>query len=99
IECERHAFQSLEQFFAFSDASTKEWEYTVSWIVCGSSREGEPRGIFFAGNHVASGAEAPTRPSRRVPFTPPMPLVNRLSMRAFNSLYYRVNRAGTQSST
>jgi len=99
IECERHAFQSLEQFFALSDASIQEWEYTVSWIDCGSLREGEPRGIFFAGNHVGSGEEAPTRPSRRVPFTPPMPLVNRLSMRAFNALYYRVNRAGPERST
>ena len=36
---------------------------------------------------------------RRVPFTPPVPLVNRLSMRAFNSLYYRVNQAGTERAT
>jgi FAD/FMN-containing dehydrogenase len=99
IECERHAFQSLEQFFALSDASINDWEYTVSWIDCGRLREGEPRGIFFAGNHAASDAQAPTQPSRRVPFTPPMPLVNRLSMRAFNSLYYRVNQAGTERST
>ena len=34
-----------------------------------------------------------------MPFTPPVPLVNRLSMRAFNSLYYRVNQAGTERST
>jgi FAD/FMN-containing dehydrogenase len=99
IECERHAFQSLERFFALSDASINDWEYSVSWIDCGTLRGGEPRGIFFAGNHAASRAQAPTQRSRRVPFTPPVPLVNRLSMRAFNSLYYRVNQAGTERST
>ena len=99
IECEQHAFQSLEQFFALSDASINDWEYTVSWIDCSTLRGGEPRGIFFAGNHAASRAQAPTRPSRRVPFTPPVPLVNRLSMRAFNSLYFRANQSGTERAT
>ena len=99
IECERHAFQSLEQFFALSDASSSGWEYTVSWIDCGTLRGGEPRGIFFAGNHAASGATAPPQRSRRVPFLPPVPLVNRLSMRAFNALYYRANQAGSERST
>ena len=99
IECERHAFQSLDQFFALSEASIGDWEYTVSWIDCGTLRSGEPRGIFFAGNHAASRAQAPTQPTRRVPLTPPVPLVNRLSMRAFNRLYYRLNQAGTERST
>ena len=61
-----------------------------SWIDCGRLRGGDARGIFFAATTPARRAQAPTQRSRRVPFTPPVPLVNRLSVRAFNSLYYRV---------
>ena len=99
LDCERHAFQSLEQFFELSAASIGRWEYTVSWIDCSTLRRGEPRGIFFAGNHVASHAPVPAGSSRRVPFTPPTPLVNRLSLRAFNHAYYGANRAGARRST
>jgi FAD/FMN-containing dehydrogenase len=99
IDCERHAFQSLDQFFELSATSIGRWEYTVSWIDCSSMRRGEPRGIFFAGNHAASSAPAPRESSWRVPLTPPVPLVNRLSLRVFNRLYYVANQAGAERST
>jgi FAD/FMN-containing dehydrogenase len=99
IDCERHAFQSLDQFFELSAESIGRWEYTVSWIDCSTLRGGEPRGIFFAGNHAGSNAPGPAASSRRVPFTPPVPLINRVSLRAFNKAYYAVNQAGADRLT
>jgi FAD/FMN-containing dehydrogenase len=57
----------------------------VAWIDC--TRAG--RGLFSAGNHAQDGElKASERPKRSVPFTPPLSLVNRHSVRMFNYIYY-----------
>ncbi len=83
-------YASLEEFFALSDASETDWEHTVSWIDC-FSRGG--RGIFMRANPASAGLAAPA-PGRekRVPWTPPLSLVNRWSLPAFNLAYYALQR-------
>lgn len=98
IETQRRAFHDLDQFFELSAAATGTWEYTVSWIDCARLKNGEPRGIFFAGNHSPSESTAPRIVQRRVPFTPPVSLVNGLTLRAFNELYFRTNEIGAERS-
>jgi FAD/FMN-containing dehydrogenase len=82
------------EFFALADASERDWEYTVSWIDC-LSRKG--RGIFMRANPVQSAEPEPAPRQRRMPFTPPVSAVNKLSLALFNEAYFRAHqwRAGS----
>jgi FAD/FMN-containing dehydrogenase len=95
LDTEAIPFESLDRFFELSEQSERDWEYTVSWIDCLAGEQG--RGLFMRGNHAASDAPSPpAKRPRRVPFTPPLPLINGLSLRAFNMSYFRMGqwRAG-----
>lgn len=82
-------FGNLDEFFAISRQHDDAYEYTVSWVDCLASRKSTGRGIYIAGNHAASGSLAPAPASAlAVPVDPPVSLVNALSLRVFNTLYY-----------
>ena len=84
-------YTSLQQFFQLADESEKDWEYTVSWIDCVSRNA--RRGIFFRANHSQMSASADyPEGNHRLSFTPPISLVNRLSLRPFNFAYYHWHR-------
>lgn len=89
IEAETIPFTSLEEFFILNEESEQNWEYTVSWIDCLNSG----RGLFMRGNHREMNHGAPPR-NRIVtmPFTPPVSLVNTVSLRLFNTAYYLLNK-------
>ncbi|MGH8476726.1 MAG: hypothetical protein ACRER2_13315 [Methylococcales bacterium] len=93
LDVEVIAFEHLDEFYALSDASEAGWEYTVSWIDCLA----EGRGIFSRGNHLLA-AEHPEpaplskRKPLRIPFTPPLSLINGLSLCTFNPLYFYLNK-------
>lgn len=98
LDTETIRFDSLEAFFELSQASEADHEYTVSWIDCAFTGKRLGRGIFNRANHApaqlgasATGKglpEARAGASRRVPFTPPLSLINSWSLKAFNTLYY-----------
>jgi FAD/FMN-containing dehydrogenase len=93
LNCETHRFTSLAEFFDLSAASEQDYEYTVAWIDCAAQGDAAGRGHFIRANH-APASDGP-RPSRRrlgVPFTPPLSLINGLSLRAFNAAYYHRQR-------
>ncbi|MDP9123452.1 MAG: FAD-binding oxidoreductase [Pseudomonadota bacterium] len=95
LDTETIPFDSLERFFQLSGQSEQDWEYTVSWIDCLAGERA--RGLFMRANHaVADEPAPPRRRTRHVPFTPPVPLINGLSLRAFNAAYFRMGqwRAG-----
>ena len=78
----------LDEFFAQNAAAEAAHDYTVAWIDCLAAR---PRGIFMAGNHAPVDAGAACRAPRRplaVPLTPPVSLINALSLRVFNFAYF-----------
>jgi FAD/FMN-containing dehydrogenase len=85
-------FVSLAQFFEASEALERAHRYVVAWLDC--ARQGEARGIIFAGDHDDDDNPVPARGTRAFPFEPPVSLVNGLTLRAFNALYYRTPRAG-----
>ncbi len=90
LEAEIVPFADLNEFFALADGAESRWEYTVSWIDC-LAKQG--RGLFMQANH--SGIDAAVQPRGRphaVPFVPPVSLVNRLTLKAFNTAYYNVKR-------
>ena len=91
IAVESIPYSSVGEFLGLADASEADWEYTVSWIDCVSRHS--RRGIFLRGRH-SPGSLPPSSPTRtfNLPFTPPVPLVNSLTLRAFNAAYFHLNR-------
>jgi FAD/FMN-containing dehydrogenase len=91
------AFHSLEEFLNLTRQSEQAgFEYTVAWIDCLSGRNA--RGIFYRGNHAQAGelvAQGASGGGLRVPFALPEFALNRFTVKAFNTLYYRL-KAGTK---
>jgi len=97
IEQETVRFANLAEFHELSAASAADWEYTVAWVDCLASGNQLGRGIFFRGRHAAADASldktpAADKPRLAVPFNLPGWLLNRQSVRLFNSLYYNKPR-------
>ncbi|HSE12554.1 MAG TPA: FAD-binding oxidoreductase [Rudaea sp.] len=87
-------FGNLAEFFALSAQSEQDHEYTVAWIDCSGSGKTFGRGLFIRANHSPAGRPV-ARPRRlRMPFTPPVSLINRASLRAFNAAYFHASRQG-----
>jgi FAD/FMN-containing dehydrogenase len=88
LETENEPFTNLSDFFDLADASEANWEHTVSWIDC-LNQNG--RGVFMRGNHVnVHNGSLPKSGTLNVPFIPPVSLVNTLSLRPFNWIYYKL---------
>ncbi len=97
IDAESVPFHSLSSFLDLSRESDGRFEYTVAWVDCFAGRNS--RGILFRGNHSAL-SEKKFRPKRgpKLPFALPAWMLNRYTVKAFNSLYYRTHAAKTGSS-
>ena len=101
LNTESIPYESLEEFFNLADSSEKDWEHTVSWIDCLSvtakgllsTSKTKARGIFMRGNHAdISHLDLPSEKNSTMPFTPPVSLVNKLSLRLFNEAYYQMGK-------
>ena len=95
LSTETIPFETLDGFFDLADGSEADWEQTVAWIDCASSRG---RGIFMRANFGAdTGASTPPKRPLRMPFTPPFSLVNGATLKPFNTAYFHLQKraAGT----
>jgi FAD/FMN-containing dehydrogenase len=89
IAAESVPFANLSEFFPISAESERDYEYTVAWVDCTARGAHLGRGIFMRGNHAESGPLAARRQAAlRVPFDFPGFVLNPLTVRLFNSLYY-----------
>lgn len=88
IDVRTTRFGSLSDFFALSAESDRNHEYTVSWIDCLARGRALGRGWFIAGNHADSGQRARRGHALNFPIEPPISLINALTLKAFNTLYY-----------
>ncbi len=86
VRTEAIPFHGLDEFLSLADESDGKWEYTVAWLDVLSRAE---RGMFFRGEHTEGAVRAP-RAHATVPAD--LPLVNGLTVRAFNALYYRAQK-------
>jgi FAD/FMN-containing dehydrogenase len=96
IVAELIPFQSLNSFLDLSRESNDSFEYTVAWLDCFAGKN--LRGIFFRGNHAAErGKEFHPKRGPKLPFALPAWMLNRYSVKAFNTVYYRIHatRKGT----
>ena len=94
IDTVTHRFETLSDFFTLADAYDKSHEYGVAWVDCLSRGKQKGRGVYFAGRHAEYRSEIDTRQFQLTfPVMPPVSLVNRLSLKAFNEVYWRTKPA------
>ncbi|MGN5764540.1 FAD-binding oxidoreductase [Acinetobacter calcoaceticus] len=95
IDAETIPYHNLDEFFALSDSSEPDWEYTVSWIDCMNGANA--KGLFSRGNLAgASTQDEPAINDKTFPITPPVSLVNKLSLPVFNFAYFHGNSLKSQ---
>jgi len=96
VELENVPFASLEEFWDLSEASDRDFEYTVAWFDCYSFDDGRLRGIFARARHPesADGTLSRDRPRARlsVPFDVPAWMLNPAVVRLFNKAYHASKR-------
>jgi FAD/FMN-containing dehydrogenase len=79
---------NLGAFFDKAVQNDADFAYSVAWIDSLAAGAALGRGVLLRANHADSGTGAHGRkPRLSVPFTPPMSLINRPSLRVFNHLY------------
>jgi FAD/FMN-containing dehydrogenase len=93
IYAETERIEDIDRYIDALKEAGPRWPYTMGWIDCLSRGRHLGRGILYRGRWAEPGeapAELPrplVRPS--LPFDFPEWALNRLSVRAFNALYYR----------
>lgn len=78
--------------------SSADWTYTVAWLDCFANGEATGKGVLFRGEHAlknelpvnAQNLNIPKKLKLNIPFFLPAFTLNRLSIKAFNFLYYRL---------
>lgn len=87
LDAELIPYDSLAEFWALADASVSTHEHTVAWIDCTAPGG---RGIFSRGNWSGEGDVAPHNQQQTlgVPFAPPSGLLNSLTVKLFNEVYF-----------
>lgn len=89
IDAITHRFHNLDDFFDLADQYDSSHEYGVAWLDCLASGKDRGRGVYFAGQHARYAEPSRWRPlPLGMPLTPPLSLINPLSLRAFNYLYW-----------
>jgi FAD/FMN-containing dehydrogenase len=85
-------FANLAEFFSLADELDDKHEYSVAWVDCLAKGADTGRGVFIVGDHAQYGSlEVGKRAKLSMPLTPPVSLINTLSLGAFNNLYWRVH--------
>jgi FAD/FMN-containing dehydrogenase len=95
-------FQDLDGFFRVDAQSDRDYEYTVAWVDCLGRGKRLGRGLYYRGEHAAPQFDAlplsKSHLSRKgglaVPFDLPSFTLNRLTVKAFNALYFAKGRMG-----
>lgn len=91
-------FSNIDEFFNLSDQYDHQHEYSVAWIDCQAKGGQLGRGLFTYGDHSEGSLLSRERlqlksgVKLKVPITPPVSLVNSLTLKLFNELYYHRQR-------
>ncbi len=94
-------FSGLAEYFDRAEAADDANEYAVAWIdqLAGGKRAG--RGLLLTGNHAENGSRQAGQSGRRlsVPFQPPINVLNRPFLMAFNAALSLEARSATRVRT
>ncbi len=104
IDVEYHRTQDLDETMELIDQEDQRFVYSVAWMDCLAAGKSLGRSVLMRGNHChldqleGSHREAPLRVSDRtlagIPFDFPAFLLNRGTIGAMNSVYYRMFSPG-----
>ncbi len=92
IEMRRERFGSLDAFFEINAEANARSRYTVAWIDTTATGQSLGRGLYIEGDHAPGTLPPPgeaATPRIRLPLDAPGGLLNKVTVRAFNALYYR----------
>lgn len=90
IETLGKRFGDLDEFFALSEELDSIHEFCVAWIDCVAKGKASGRGVYMAGDFADEGPlTVATARKLTIPLTPPISLINRLTLRGFNEVYWR----------
>ena len=94
LDVEIVPYDNLDAFWPLAQESVAYHEHTVAWIDCLSGGAQQGRGIFTRANWAHDGRLAvhSDRTFKSVPIEFPSFALNRLSVSAFNELYYDLHR-------
>jgi len=105
IRQETRRAANLDEVMAQFEES-QAWTYSVAWIDCLASGASIGRSLLYLGEHAlvaelpvdrrTAPFDIPRKSAKRVPLDFPGWALNRFSIRAFNELYYRRGRPGTE---
>jgi len=100
LDVESIRFANLDEFFALCAQTERDYEYTVAWVDCLGRGKRLGRGMLQCANHAPDQVPAGLRPQKTmaIPFPPPVSLVNAVSLRVFNTLYYYRQRGRVKRS-
>ena len=90
LDTETIAYEGLDAFFRLSDESHPAWEHAVSWIDCTSGVA--VRGLFLRARPAEDQCGRWRERRLAMPIVPPLSLVNRLTLKPLNQLYWLMNR-------
>ena len=90
---ESRRIRDIDEFQDALEGAATTWPYTMGWIDCLARGKSMGRGILMTGNW-ANASEAPAHPPKEgfrpsLRFDWPSWVLNGLTIRAFNELYYR----------
>jgi FAD/FMN-containing dehydrogenase len=90
LDTETVPYANLKEFFKLADESESGWQHTVSWIDCIAAGG---RGLFMRGNPSdVVDRQEPNGRQRSMSVVPPVSLVNKLSLWAFNMAYFNLRK-------
>jgi len=92
IDCETIRYGDIDEFYALNEESVAGYDYVVAWTDTLSAK-GRGRGLFIRGNHNTDPGrrerKAPAGPFVGIPGVFPFSLLNRGTLKVFNSVFYR----------
>ncbi|MGB6119026.1 MAG: FAD-binding oxidoreductase [Mesorhizobium sp.] len=89
-------FGSLNDYFDLADEADAANEYAVAWVDQLASGRGAGRGLLLTGNHAEGPSMEVGRARLGVPFQPPVNVLNRPFLTAFNFAYRTAKSARRQ---
>ncbi|WP_348729457.1 FAD-binding oxidoreductase [Rheinheimera texasensis] len=90
LQVRTERFGHLQDFFSLSAFSERQHEFCVAWIDCTARDNQLGRGVMYSADFAPqSGLKIAAAGQVKLPFTPPVSLVNSLSLKLFNELYWR----------
>ena len=101
MDVETVPFSGLDEFFALAAESDVAFDYTVAWVDCLAKGSALGRGIFSRARHAAAGplTAGKTGQGPSLPCDLPAFMLNGMTVRAFNALYYWNGRCKTGRAT